>query len=245
MEVCRPDPASRIRTALVESLSVPDTRPPSVAALCRRAGVGRSSFYRHFSSVDDVVDSVYRSMMSEIECEGSSRDVGRWGDYSGYMHRIFSIIHSHRSELLVLHRHGYTRRLTSALEGSFGIRDDTPLEELLTTGYHIGGIVRWVEIWLDRGMSDDPDGMAEMAMSVRTSVGRPVLMEDGPLRHRRGWMQPSLHPDVGWMLLVCRCSGLLYHENAPRDHVQERPSIVDAAGGPHGTRGSGGDVPPR
>lgn len=46
---------------------------PSVAGLCDHAGIGRSTFYVHFSAVDDVFVFVMQGMIDEI----SSRDLQR------------------------------------------------------------------------------------------------------------------------------------------------------------------------
>jgi AcrR family transcriptional regulator len=52
---------------------------PSVAALCEHAGIGRSTFYVHFSAVDDVFVFVMDGLIDEI----SSHDVQRRKDSSG------------------------------------------------------------------------------------------------------------------------------------------------------------------
>jgi AcrR family transcriptional regulator len=52
---------------------------PSVARLCEHAGIGRSTFYVHFSAVDDVFVFVMDKVIDEI----SRQDVQRRKDASG------------------------------------------------------------------------------------------------------------------------------------------------------------------
>jgi len=61
----------KIVTALEELLR--EGKTPSVAGLCEQAGIGRSTFYVHFSAVDNVFLYVIDGMIDEI----SGRDVQR------------------------------------------------------------------------------------------------------------------------------------------------------------------------
>jgi AcrR family transcriptional regulator len=66
----------RIVTALNEVLT--EHRPVSVAAVCTRAGIGRSTFYTHFATVGDVVAHVVDTMFDEL----ARRDVERRTEHS-------------------------------------------------------------------------------------------------------------------------------------------------------------------
>lgn len=65
------DPRARrtratLKQALMQLLQRTDWGEITVAAICRRAGVARSSFYEHFTAKADVLDEVFADRMSDV-----------------------------------------------------------------------------------------------------------------------------------------------------------------------------------
>jgi len=171
------DKCDDIRRALVSSLGCVPLGELTVKTLCREAGIGRATFYRHYGSLEDLVDSVYIGLMDRIGASAGDHGGKGWTGYSGYMHSMFEIMHEERELLLLLHRNGMTDRFSTVLESSFGLDSIDDPGERYSMVYHIGGIVSFLKEWLDRDMVDDPDDIAEMALRIRSSMGRPVLLE--------------------------------------------------------------------
>lgn len=55
-----------LRTALICLLEHGDWGAISVAGICRRAGVARSSFYEHYATKSDLLDAVFAEVMQDI-----------------------------------------------------------------------------------------------------------------------------------------------------------------------------------
>lgn len=71
--------AARTRARIVGALDalLEADEPVSVAAVCARAGVGRSTFYTHFATVGDVVVHVVDTMFDELGLRDVSRRTGQ------------------------------------------------------------------------------------------------------------------------------------------------------------------------
>lgn len=65
---------SSVKQALMLLLQKHAWRDVSVSALCRRAGVGRSSFYTHFKSKASVLDELFDDLRSEIATSAAQGD---------------------------------------------------------------------------------------------------------------------------------------------------------------------------
>lgn len=71
--------AARTRARIAGALDalLEADEPVSVAAVCARAGVGRSTFYTHFATVGDVVVHVVDTMFDELGLRDVSRRTGQ------------------------------------------------------------------------------------------------------------------------------------------------------------------------
>lgn len=56
-----------LKQALMVLLQQEDWHQINISALCRRAGVARSSFYEHFDTKSDLLDEIFSDMLSEIQ----------------------------------------------------------------------------------------------------------------------------------------------------------------------------------
>jgi AcrR family transcriptional regulator len=55
-----------LKQALMELLQQGDWDGITVAGICRRAGVARSSFYEHFNAKSDLLDEIFAELMCDI-----------------------------------------------------------------------------------------------------------------------------------------------------------------------------------
>ncbi len=55
-----------LKQALMQLLHHADWNDITISAICRRAGIARSSFYEHFAAKADVLDEIFADRMDEI-----------------------------------------------------------------------------------------------------------------------------------------------------------------------------------
>ena len=63
-----------------------------VSAICVQAGIPRRTFYNHFDSKDEVLDSVLEDLMLEINLESM------FGDHGAKLHPLFSVLGRRESQ---------------------------------------------------------------------------------------------------------------------------------------------------
>ena len=154
-----------ITLALIDLLSEEDLDSISVTALCKRAGVGRQTFYRHFSSLSDVLikelNRNFAVFMSKV------RQAYRDNPAPGLI-ELMAFEYWYKNELiLVLVKHPACRELladgiaaTRALvERRFDLFDQ---EEPYLLKYRIGGLMSVFFSWVENGMVESPEHMAKI-----------------------------------------------------------------------------------
>lgn len=174
--------AARTRDRVVEAVDalLEARESVSVAAVCARAGIGRSTFYTHFATIEDVVVHVVDTMFDEL----GPRDVTRRTEHT--MARA-AITQTGLAELLEAFRkrrrwflHALSAPATERVRGrlveemSTSLRgtilaerpDSTDTFVHTASGYITGGVLSVLLDWLDdpRGRTDDDviDVIAEL-----------------------------------------------------------------------------------
>lgn len=137
----------------------------TIAQIAEKAGVNRSSYYRHFESKEGILRFYLGTIMDEYLA--AFRRGGRH-DYPSYLLRMFRTFHEHRDDLLLIHKNNLTYLLLDVLNERFRfdeIRASSSRDRQYEAAYHIGGIYNDLRLWMDRGMEETPEQMAASALS--------------------------------------------------------------------------------
>lgn len=185
--------SKRLASALVELLSRSELKDITVSALTKEAGVNRTSFYRRFGSLDDVVAYIYRGIMDAFAASAVTPD-GGWRSVESYVRTMFAVFHSQKDVILVLHSRGLTPRLLPVMRDLFPEPSD--LVTSYRTEYHLGGIMGWFNLWFDRGMCDLPEEMADMTLRMMGDTLHPMMRRfrrtrPGSSSWASAWQGPS------------------------------------------------------
>ena len=140
----------QIEQYLTEALLIlMETKPYdkiSIGEVAQKAGVNRSSYYRHFSSKEDILRFYLMSIMQEYQ--------------AAYTRQIFVTFYAHRHDLLLIHKNGLSYLLLDVLNTCFRLTDPEQQlteKEQFKLSYHIGGIYNNMRLWLAHGMAETPD----------------------------------------------------------------------------------------
>lgn len=137
----------------------------TVSKLIRHSGVARSTFYRHFSSVSDVVEGWFRCLDDRLDgLTGGKVDL-----YSrDYLVKVFTLYRDIGDRLLICERAGLSGRFIQAIRdyhiNSIG---DMPSESLerYALYYYAGAIYGVAAEWIARGMKETPEQIANTFLS--------------------------------------------------------------------------------
>ncbi len=169
----RRDPVdARIEDAvfsLMETTDIPDIR---VADVIRRAGVSRSTFYRHFNSVDDVVKAFETDLLANMHSINSYALKARFGqselDPTPTMIRRMELLAERRDKVVALNgphgdpqfvhkatilMHDHFRERLSEVEGPETYRD-------FYLAFALAGHHNVIQYWLEKRPDVPPEVVA-------------------------------------------------------------------------------------
>ncbi len=139
----------------------------TVTALIERSGVARSSFYRNFASIEDIVDYGITQMIAKYNRENPSKDEN-FRDKE-LMHFKFRFYKEH-AELLLAFHHAQTSQTLLAVINDFVIEayGDMPANSITKYElyYYAGAFYNMVICWLEGGAKESPADMAEEFLRI-------------------------------------------------------------------------------
>ena len=157
-----------ITIALIQLMEQKELSEITITEIVRRAGVGRSSFYRNFSSKEDV-------LVARLDYLGA-----QWiaahpvQDLRGSVLSMFRYMLSIEREIRLLYASGLSHLLLRHIRGVCGARPGQPNSEAYMRASLAGGIFGWCDEWVRRGMPESPEEMASLAADILDRIAREV-----------------------------------------------------------------------
>ncbi|MGM9669086.1 MAG: TetR/AcrR family transcriptional regulator [Faecousia sp.] len=147
-----------IKSAMLELSKDRPFREVSVTELCRKAGVSRMAFYRNYRVTNDVFFEIASDLNREVtETIGSPF---RMSTSREWYVKIFQIVASHKSTLTLMFQEHFQYQWMKAVNG-FAVHDSFPPEKTYQRIMWSGGFENAVSQWLNSGMKETPEEMAE------------------------------------------------------------------------------------
>lgn len=132
----------------------------TVTSLTDSARLSRRTFYRHYNSVDEVLDDMIQDKSDAFAAYRKNMAIS---DIKGLVRQFFSFWNKYRLFLDILRKN----RLLHRLEDSFFVCDTSP--DILV-GYAVrfasGAIWSLLFIWLERGFAETPEEMATITEQI-------------------------------------------------------------------------------
>jgi AcrR family transcriptional regulator len=156
---------NNIARAIVSLGSVRPIDSLRVGEICREAGIARSTFYGHFPSLGDYLETSYANMVANCAIRGGDEPLGRGKVLAVHLilehihasrHYALSVEHSaHRPRMLVA---GELRLRAIADKNLAVLMPDLNDEERATAATFIaGGFIGLLRRWTSAGLKESPD----------------------------------------------------------------------------------------
>lgn len=151
-----------------------DFQSITISEITVKAGVNRSTYYRHFKSKEEIVfcflDGIMEAYLEQCKTKKQTLEP--------YLREMFSFFLSYKKELLLLYHNGLSLILLDVLNKHFSevITSDMPLVEQYRAIYHIGGIFNHFIFWFSRDMKDAPDELINAALKILPPGFVPYLL---------------------------------------------------------------------
>lgn len=155
---------SYISDALLLLMEQKDYTNITVGEIVKKAGVNRSTYYRHFESKEDVViyflDTISRNIIEWDKAKESS--------FEEHLINVYKHYYAHKNQMLTIYRNRLSVLFLDILKKYLGA--ETHKDEQASLQYdiafHIGGTFNHFMLWFSRDMVDSPEEMAAHTLAV-------------------------------------------------------------------------------
>ena len=152
-----------LKESLLEILKDRPIERVTVKEICDRADINRSTFYVHYGSPQELLDSIKNELYDEIKAKKKD-----FTDIKAYIRQISEIIYEYRDLMFVLLKAGHTEQLFQVADlwkedfvGAF-TRMDMPAERIEVAYLYITcGAVSCILSWVLGGSKTDIDVIAD------------------------------------------------------------------------------------
>ena len=158
---------AKIRTAFFTLLSEKPISEITVTELIQEAGVARSSFYRNYNSLHDVLMAIVDGIVQSFT-EANPIETVDFTSYA-YMCFVFRFYYRIRDEVLCLLRAGYSQlfltEITNYHMEYLGNMSSTSIDRY-DIYYYSGALVSVIGHWLESGAKESVEDMAQKFLSL-------------------------------------------------------------------------------
>ena len=133
----------------------------TVKEIAEKAGVNRSTYYRHFATKKDVIRRFYQLRLDQY-LNSIPEDISPKDYFTG----IFSDFLLYKQELILLDQLGLTFLLLEELNSRIAQvhGNSKAAAHSLACNYHIGGVFNSFRYWLFEDMATPPDRLANQCL---------------------------------------------------------------------------------
>jgi len=124
----------------------------SITEIVERAGVARVSFYRNFSSKEDVI----KKHLGILICEWG-KEFEEKGDPGYFAESLLKHFYKHREFYLLLYRHELSAMIYENLRDACDMKNARTNIERYTKSMFAGAIFGWLDEWARQGMPETPE----------------------------------------------------------------------------------------
>lgn len=153
-----------IESALILLMKEKSFSEISIQDIIRRAGVGRSSYYRNYSSKEAILESKLDSMIKEVLDSFGKFDFSVESPESWLT--VLKMAKKHSEEYKLLLEAGFGDKILRKIIGTFKNNPQNKDEIRITNVYMAGSIYSVMTQWILDGMKIDENKIAEICCSL-------------------------------------------------------------------------------
>ena len=160
-----------LKSSLLTLMREKSYKDLSVTELCRKAGVSRMAFYRNYRIIGDLFRETAEDLNGEI-----IRRLGspfRKGTDQEWYRQAFCLIRQHRDEVSVMFCEDFQFAWMQVVNALAVHAPDFPAEKRIQRLIWCGGFENIVAYWLNHGMAESPEEMADYCQRYLPAISAP------------------------------------------------------------------------
>lgn len=155
---------SYIADALLILMNEKDFTDITVGEIVKKAGVNRSTYYRHFEKKEDVI----QYFLDKISKDILEWDNAKESSFEEHLVNVYTHYYRHKKQMMTIYKNKLSVLFLDILKKYLGA--ETHKDEQASIQYdiafHIGGTFNHFMLWFSRYMADSPDEMAAHTLAV-------------------------------------------------------------------------------
>ena len=147
-----------IQAAMLELLEEKELYEISISELCDLAGVGRASFYRNFTSKEDVVKKcVYHKLTKWLNAHPFENTPST----RQFIYELFLQLEQHKDFYGLIYKRKQHEYIKDFILETTRFDPEQDIVPAYSSAYLAFFIYGWIEVWLRRGMKDSAEELAK------------------------------------------------------------------------------------
>ena len=135
----------------------------SIIELVERAGVARVSFYRNFTSKENVIEVYLTTLIEEW-----NKDFKELGDTSKFSDSLIRHFYKHKDFYLMLYKQNLSNMIYENLRSACEVNKSNVNLERYGKSMLAGMLFGWLDEWMRHGMPESPDEIALLSNQINT-----------------------------------------------------------------------------
>lgn len=150
---------NQIKQAMINLLKEKEFTAISISEITETAMVSRNSFYRNYSQKEDIIREYLLELLGEWTADYDKQDSHSDDEF---MVAMFHHMSNHKDFYMILNERHLLYLLKNVFREIMGPKPEYPNIIAYSAAFIVSGIYGWVEEWLNRGMQESADEMAEL-----------------------------------------------------------------------------------
>lgn len=150
-----------IRLALFQLMAKKSYNDITVTDICKRAGVSRNAYYRNYSNKDEIIRDYLETVTVEFLKTSPKRSTRE------FYKALFEHLITQKDIMLLLQKQNLTLFLIEIFN-EYSLQWETANSDNRYADRHTSGGILFVALmWIEEGMKETPEEMAEIILNIR------------------------------------------------------------------------------
>lgn len=143
---------NQLSQTLIQLLQEKDLHNLTVKEVCLNAQIGRASFYRYYSSLEDVLSQPSCRLMQEW---GRAFEADPQSTPDTVFQSLFQHFQEHKEFYSILYHYQLTQVIVDAIKDKIELTTELPNDVAYGKSFFAYAIFGWINEWISRGMPEN------------------------------------------------------------------------------------------